>query len=151
MRLLAKFFLAFFILSVQIHALDLNSVMPIGTKVRIDKDVRTGSVASGEVAEYVGFRNDGWLLFNENGNPERESKDLPDGYLEWNPRIKDWPKQKSGIASPNPFFRLKNGLLISGLECYWSPVDGKLRHKITSKATDELRDIMRKIELSEKD
>lgn len=145
MKLLASLFLALFVCSIQVYAFD---VLPIGTKVKIDKDVRTGSAISGEVGEYAGFRNEGWLLFDENGNLEKESKDLPDGYLEWNPKAQDWPRQKSGVASPNPFFRLKDGSLISGLECYWSPVDKKLRDKLTSKATDELRDVMRKIEAS---
>lgn len=106
-----------------------ENVLPIGTKVKIIKDVRKGEPATGKIAEYVGGKKEGWLLIDENGKVERESWNLPDGYIEWDPKTQDWPAVKSGIKGENPVFRLEDGSKITGLECYWEPVDKDLLEK----------------------
>lgn len=122
-----------------------KNVLPIGTKVEIVRDVRKGGPATGEIAEYIGSKNEGWLLFGENGKVERESWNLPDGYQEWNPKKQKWPHKKTGIKGENPLFRLEDGSEITGLECYWQPVDKNLRKSGEKKALKEYHQILDKI------
>lgn len=122
------------------------SLIPVGTDIEIIKDVRLGEPASGEIAEYVGYRKEGWLLFDEDGHMERESRDLPDGYVEWDPKTQDWSGTKTGISGDNPYFRLSDNSLITGAECYWKIVDEPLRKRFMGEAMEEMALVFEKVE-----
>lgn len=97
-------------------------IVPEGTTVRITKDVRKDGVATGKTGKLIGYEESGaWMLFNADGSPEIESRDLPDDYATWRPTKEKFPKIKCGMKARNPLFKLDDGSEINGGQCYWEP------------------------------
>lgn len=120
---------------------------PIGTKVKIVKDIRPGSPASGKIAEYIGHdKDDGWYLIDADGKPRGESRTLPPDYIKWSPENEDFPGVKSAIQMENPVFKLDDGSLITGINCYWEVVDEELEKKFMSEVHESFRKAGEKID-----
>ena len=76
----------------------LRLIAPIGSKIRMmNKNY--------DLVDYVD-KTEGWLLVDENGEPDGDSLVLPDGYVEWNPQAQEWPATKTGIRAEFPFLRI---------------------------------------------
>ena len=120
--------------------------MKKGSKVVITRDVRKiKNPVDGQEATFVEFAKDVvWMLLDENGKPEIESYTLPDGYIEWHADSDPFPKQKCGIKSQNPVFKLADGSTIHGGECYWEIKDPTEQAKFLAKA-DELMNNVKNI------
>ena len=111
-----------------------------GTRVKIVKDVREGESATGKTGRFVGDKKqEAWILFDANGNPERESYSLPNTYVEWRPEKEDFPKVNCGIRSQNPIFRLEDGSEIHGGQCYWEPVNPRIKKRMEDASKDLLK------------
>ena len=117
-----------------------------GTRVVIFKDVRTGSPANGKKGKYIGDEDRAtWLLCTAAGRLEKESFDLPDGYIEWDYEHEPFPKVNCGIRGNNPLFLLDDGTTISGAQCYWLPVNLRIRMR----TYEECMDLLKKLEMPE--
>lgn len=111
-----------------------------GTRVKIVKDVREREPATGKTAKFVGYKErEMWILFGADGTPETESYYLPDGYAEWKSEKEDFPKVKCGIRLQNPIFHLDDGSEIHGGQCYWEPINPKVKKKLESAHKELLR------------
>src|SRR3989338_11676864 len=99
-----------------------------GDRVKITKDVRSGSPATGQEAKFDRFsEKEGWLLFLRDGAVEKESFVLPDGYSKWDPEKEGFPNVKCGLRCRDPIFVLDDGSEIRGSQCYWQAVDKRLQ------------------------
>lgn len=108
-----------------------------GTRIRITKDARKGGQAAGKEGIFVGFyEQDSWLLFLDDGTPEKESTVLPDGYTEWNAETEDFPKTKCGMRAKNAIFLLDDGSEITTMECWWRPVNPKINKRFNEWAAE---------------
>ena len=102
-----------------------------GTRVKIIKDVRPEELATGMNGTFVGYEShDAWLLCTEDGKPERESYELPDGYVEWDSENEPFPQVNCGIHSQNPRFLLDDGTNVHGGQCYWDPINPNVKRKV---------------------
>ena len=115
-----------------------------GAEIKILKDLRYYGAATGKVAEYV--KNDeGWTLYDQWVRAEAESSGVPKGYAVWDPKAQEWPGTKTAVKSENPVFRLGDGSLIKGNECYWEPVDKRVQKWLEQKSKDEWWQIMSRL------
>lgn len=110
----------------------MNYKLRKGTRVKIIKDVRPGEPATGMKGIFVGHEgHEAWLLCTANGKLERESYELPDGYVEWDPEKEVFPEVSCGIRDQSPRFLLEDGTYIHGLQCYWMPTNLNVMKKIS--------------------
>lgn len=102
-----------------------------GIRVKIIKDVRPGEPATGMKGTFVGYEShEAWLLCTADGKPERESYELPDGYIEWDPDKEAFPEVNCGIRDQNPRFLLEDSTYIHGGQCYWAPINHSVKKKV---------------------
>jgi hypothetical protein len=117
-----------------------------GTRVVVTRDIREDGSATGMKGKFVGDEDhEAWILCAEDGKPERESYELPDGYEAWDPRSDPFPYKKCGIRSKNPRFLLEDGTYIHGGQCVWEPVNPVVKDKMSV----EMRELARKMGLSD--
>jgi len=119
-----------------------------GTGVKITKDIREGEPATGKKGKYVGDEDvDAWILCTADGKLERESYELPHGYVEWDAESEPFPKVNCGMRSQNPRFLLDDGTYIHGGQCFWEPTNPLVKAKIYM----AMRDFVKKMGMSDKD
>lgn len=134
--------------------MSIEKVLQKGTKVIIVNDVRSSGLgsATGQIATFIGMsRGSSWNLFDADGSLKRESYKLPDGYVVWErDQEQKFPGVKCGIRAQNPRFRLPDGSIITGAECYWLPKNRRVREKLMEKETRELKSLKRSVKREQK-
>jgi len=120
-----------------------KEVLPVGTQVKISEDYRPGGNATGKIAEYTGDNGQFWALLDI----LQLHRNLPEGYVGWDPETQPFPQEKVGILIASPVFRLSDGSTIaSGLECSFKILDKELDGRVMKEFEEVGSQISRRID-----